>query len=152
LADGTQTVALVLPNPSRQLWLKNVIAHTAGQNWVAKLYTNNYTPLVGTPSGGSVAADFTEAAGGGYVAKTLTGGTWTLGDDGVDDGLASYTEQVWTFTGALTGSATIYGVFFVQATSGLLLAAEKFANPFQPLNNGDAYGYTPKVRLGDLTP
>lgn len=138
-------MALVVPTASRQTMAKAAFNHTAAQNQTLKLYTNNYTPIMS-----SVAADFTEAAGGGYAAKTLTGTSWTVGDDGVDDALLSYAEQVWTFTGTLTGSASAYGIFVVQATSGLLMYAEKFANPYQPLNSGDAYGYTPKFRLGDI--
>lgn len=143
-------MAMVIPVPSRQLFLKNWLNHTAPQNAVLRLYTNNYTPVIGSPSGGSVAADFTEAAGGGYAAKTLAGSSFTLGDDGVNDALASYADQTWTFTGALTGSATIYGWFMTQATSGLLMAAELLSDTYTPAVNGDSLTLAPRIRGGDL--
>lgn len=143
-------MAIVIPEPSRELILKNFLNHTAAQNLTLKLFTNNYTPLIGTPTGGSVAADFTEASGGGYAAKTLTGSSWTLTNDGVNDGKATYADQTWTFSGALSGSATIYGYFVVQATSGLLVWAERFSDTFTPAVANDALTVSPAIRAGDL--
>lgn len=137
----------VVPTPSRQLAAKNWLNHTSPQNWILKLYTNDYTPVVT-----STAANFTEASGGGYTSKTLTGSSWTITDDGVDDALATYAQQVWSFSGALSGSATVYGVFAVQASSGLLLGAERAPNPFTPATSSDQFGFTPNVRVGDLVP
>lgn len=141
---------IYIPNPSRKTMGGIITNKTTQRDWVAKLWTNNYTPVIGNPSGGSVAGDFTEAAGGGYASITLTGASWTAGDDGVDDGLLTYADLVWTFTGALTSNATIYGCFFVQATSGLLMLAAKDTNPYTPTANGDTYRVPPSVRYGDL--
>ena len=119
----------------------------ASKDLVVKLYTNNYTPV-----DTSVAGDFTEAAGGGYVTKTLTNGSWTVtvGNDPSD---AVYAEQTWTFTGTLTGSATIYGYFVVGNNgTGTLVYAELLGASFQPLNNGDQLKITLKFQLSKGTP
>lgn len=116
-----------------------------GKNLTLKLNTNNYVPL-----DTSVAGDFTEAAGGGYAAVTLTNGSWviTVGNDPSD---AVYAQQTWTFTGALTGTATIYGYFVVDA-DGVFVFAEKFDYSMTPAKNGDQLKVTPKCQLSKGTP
>jgi hypothetical protein len=118
---------------------------TASKDLSLRLYTNNYIPL-----DTSVAGDFTEASGGGYAAKTLTNGSWTVtvGNDPSD---AVYAEQTWTFTGALSGSATIYGYFILDA-DGILCLGEKFDYSFTPAKNGDQLRLTPKFQLSKGTP
>jgi hypothetical protein len=138
-------MALVFPLASRQLAAKNVLNHTAPQNQTLKLFSNDYTPVSAT-----VVADLTETTGGGYASKSLTGSSWTIGDDGVDDALASYAEQTWTFTGTVGGTGIIYGYYVIQATSGLLLYAERLSSSYTPAVNGDALAITPKIRFGDL--
>lgn len=138
-------MAIVVPTPSRQTLVKNCLNHTAPQNQTLKLFSSNTTPTVAT-----VVGDFTETSGGGYASKALTGSSYTIGDDGVDDALASYAEQTWTFTGVVSGTGIVYGYYIVQATSGLLMWCERFASSFTPAVNGDALALTVKLRLGDL--
>lgn len=138
-------MAIMVPTPSRQAMIKCVLNHTAAQNQTLKLFSSNTTPTVAT-----VVADFTETTGGGYASKALTGSSYTIGDDGVDDALASYAEQTWTFTGVIGGTGIVYGYYIIQTTSGLLLWCEKFASSFTPAVNGDALALTVKLRLGDL--
>ena len=123
----------------------NNVWPSGGKNLTLKLYTNNYTPL-----DSSVAGDFTEASGGGYAAKTLTNGSWTVtpADDPSD---AVYAEQTWTFTGALAGSATIYGYFVIDA-DGTIVLGEKFDYSFTPAKNGDQLRVTPKFQMSKGTP
>jgi len=61
----------------------------------------------------------------------------------------SYAKQTWTFTGALDGSATIYGYFIIGATSGVLIAAERAAtaDQFAPADNNDTYSVTPVLKF-----
>lgn len=94
-----------------------------------KLYGNNYTPVAA-----SIAANFTEIAGGGYASKSLLFANWTI--TGGTPSIALYAFQEWTFTGVLTAPATIYGYFVVETVSGLLKWADRFpaANvPFSPI-------------------
>lgn len=136
-------MALKLADVGSTLILKsflNKAQASGGNNLTLKLFTNNYTPLTT-----SVAGDFTEAAGGGYAAITLTAGSWTVSTSSTPR-QASYAEQTFTFTGALTGNATIYGYFIVDA-DGVLVYAEKAAGTLQPTTNGETYKVTPVITL-----
>ena len=110
-----------------------------------KLYATNVTP-----TDASTNASFTIATGGGYADKTLTGGSWTVGDDGGGIQQAAYAEQTWTFTGALTTNGTIYGYVVQDGTT--LLWAELLATPFTPAANGDQLKITPVFKLSKGTP
>jgi hypothetical protein len=116
-----------------------------GNDLTLKLFTSNTTPADTDTSG-----TYTEAAGGGYVAKTLTCGSWTVtvGNDPSD---ATYAEQVWTFTGALTLGASVYGYYIVDS-DGALIWAERFASNFTPAYAGDKIYLTPKIQLSKGTP
>jgi hypothetical protein len=116
-----------------------------GNNLTLKLFTNDYTPV-----DTSVAGSFTEASGGGYAAKTLTNGSWTV-TTANDPSDAVYAQQTFTFTGALSGSATIYGYFVVDA-DGTLIWAERLAQSFTPASNGDELKVTPKFQMSKGTP
>jgi hypothetical protein len=100
-----------------------------GKNLTMRLFVNNYTPL-----DTSTAGNFTEASGGGYVAKTLTNGSWAESNvAGIEQ--AAYASQTWTFTGALTTNPTVYG-YYVTDSDGVAIYAEAQAS-FTPANNGD---------------
>lgn len=118
---------------------------TGGNNLTLKLFCNDVTPI-DTHTAGS----YTEASGGGYAAKTLTNGSWTVtvGNDPSD---ATYAQQTFTFTGALTTNPTIYGYFVVDG-DGTLIWAEVFAAAFTPANNGDQVKVTPQFQLSKGTP
>lgn len=116
-----------------------------GKNLTLKLYTNDYTPL-----DTSVAGSFTEASGGGYAAKTLSNGSWTV-TTGNDPSDAVYAQQTFTFTGTLSGGASVYGYYVVDA-DGVLLLAERFAYSFTPSYNGETLKVTPRFQLSKGTP
>lgn len=110
---------------------------TAPENLVYGLFTNNITP-----ADTDTVATYTEAAGGGYAAKTLTGSTWTVTAGSPSQ--AAYPQQSWTFTGALTTNPTIYGYFAKRATTGDLVLAETFSS-FTPAASGDNIALTPAI-------
>jgi len=120
-----------------------------GINLTLKLFATNVTP---SATGADTAAAFTEAAGGGYAAITLTNGAgnWTQSAVGGIEQVA-YAQQTFTFTGALTTNATIYGYYVVDA-DGELIWAEKAGSTFTPANNGDTYKVTPIFQLSHGTP
>lgn len=121
------------------------VAPTGGVNLTLKLFTSNTTP-----ADTDTAATYTEAAGGGYAAKTLTAANWTVAQvSGI--ATASYAQQEFTFTGALTDSVSIYGYFVVDA-DGVLVYAERAAAAYTPANNGDKYNVTPEFQLSKGTP
>ena len=133
---GVSLAVLLVPNIGEDLALKAFLNHTAGQNGVLRLYTNNITPAETDTAG-----TYTEASGNGYSALTLTGSSWTITQGAPTE--AAYAEQTFTFTGAL---GNVYGYFVTQTTSGSLMYAERFTGaPFNIQNNGDQIKITPKI-------
>lgn len=130
-------MTLVVPEVGEVIALKAFLNALAGQDQTLKLFATNVTP-----SETDTAGTYTEAAGGGYAAKSLTGTSWSF--TSATPSFAQYAQQTYTFTGALTTNPTIYGYFAVQATAGTLLWAEAFAS-FTPANNGDQILLTPKI-------
>lgn len=130
-------MTIMVPNTGEVIALSYLVNKAAPENLVYRYFTNNITP-----SETDTAATYTEAAGGGYAALALTGANWTV--TGGAPSAASYAQQTTTFTGALTGNATIYGYFVTRATSGDLVLAETFAS-FTPAANGDNIKLTPQI-------
>lgn len=117
---------------------------SGGNNLTLKLFCNNITP-----SQTDTAGTYTEAAGGGYAAKTLTNGSWTINPtDHPKD--ATYAQQTWSFTGPLTTNGTIYGIYIVDA-DGVLIYSEALT-PYTPTTSTDTYKYTPVFQASSGTP
>lgn len=114
-----------------------------GNNLTLKLFVNDVTPA-------QTGISYTEAAGGGYAAKTLTNGSWTV-TPANDPSDAIYAQQVFTFTGALTTNPTIYG-YYVEDADGTILWAERLTASFTPANSGDHVDITPKFQMSSGTP
>ena len=92
---------------------------------ILKLYSNDVDPEAST-----TVTQFTEFTGDGYSEKTLESTNWS-----VSAGVATTTPQTWEFTGA-TGE--VYGYYLVGASTGKLIAAEKFSNgPYTVAVSGD---------------
>lgn len=129
---------LILSNNGEVIALSYLVNRIASpENLIYRLFTNNVVP-----SETDTAATFTEAVGGGYVAKTLTGATWNPVAGAPTQ--VEYPVQTWTFTGALTGPPTIYGYFITRATAGDLIGAENFA-AYTPAAAGDVLNLTPRI-------
>lgn len=129
-------MALVVVNNGENIALSYLVNKvTTPENLVYKLFATNITP-----GETDTAGTYTEATGGGYSTKAaLTGANWTIAT-----GTASYTDLVWTFTGALTTNPTIYGYYVVRASTGDLVFAESFTG-FTPASNGDSLTITPQI-------
>lgn len=140
-------MALTLADVGADCILKKYFAgwSAADNSLRFKLYTNNLTP-----ADTDVAGSYQEAAGGGYAVITLTTGAWSIAT-GNDPSDATAAQQTWTFTGSLTGSATIYG-YFVTDGDGTLIFGERLGTSFTPANNGDQLKLTPKFQLSKGTP
>ena len=128
---------IVVPNTGEVIALAYLVNKQAPENLIYRYFTNNITP-----SETDTTATYTEAAGGGYAAMTLTGPSWTV--TGGAPSQAAYAQQTTTFSGALTGNATIYGYFVTRATSGDLVLAETFTS-FTPAASGDQIKLTPQI-------
>lgn len=129
-------MSIVVPNTGEDLALKALLNNTAGQDQTLKLFTNNITPAETDTAG-----TYTEASGGGYASKSLTGANWVF-TPGAPSNATYNAAQVFTFTGTIGGSGTVYGYYVVQTTSGTLLWAEATSS-FTPLVNGDTITMTP---------
>lgn len=116
-----------------------------GTDLTLKLFCNDVTP-----ADTDTAGTYTEASGGGYAAKTLTNGSWTVASAN-DPSDAVYAQQMFTFTGALDTNPTIYGYYVVDA-DGVLVWAEAIAATFTPATNGDELKITPKFQMSKGTP
>ena len=99
------------------------------------------------------AAGHTIAAGGGYADITLypEGGSAPAATVSSVGGIlqVAWPQQTFTFTGALTGNATIKGYQIVKGTT--ILHTEELTTNFQPTTNGDTYKVTPIIQIGNGT-
>lgn len=120
-------MSINLTTNGENITLSYLVGKTAtSENLLLKLFTNNITSL--SPS--DTVSTYTEAFGGGYSYKTLTGSSWS-----VENGIATYPTQTWTFTGSV---GNIYGYYLVRATTGDIVLSEKFSGgPYNVQTNGD---------------
>lgn len=130
----------IIPNDSEALAIGRFVGKTAQENFTLKLYKSNTTP-----ADASVTADFTESTFTGYSAATLTMASWTVTQNsGTTPSVASYAEQTFTSSANQTAEL-VYGYFIVGATSGKLIAAEKFATAVSISNLNDKVSITPSL-------
>jgi len=131
-----------------------------GADEILKTYFNNYRPSLGTKlylrlfvtdvTPAQTGVTYVQASGGGYQAKELLNGSWTI-TPGNDPSDAVYAQQVFIFTGALDTNPTIYG-YYVEDADGTILWAERLTAAFTPANNGDHVDITPKFQMSSGTP
>jgi len=130
-------MTLIVPNSGEAV----LLALALSEDVILKLYSNDVTP-----GENSVVSDFTEVAGAGYAAKTLSSDAWNIVTG--DPSVASYAYQDFQFTGPTTAPSTVYGYFVVNA-AGVLLWAERFNElvvPFSPVI-GTVVRITPKLSM-----
>lgn len=131
-------MALVVCNNGETIALSYLTGKTGStENLIYRLFATNVTPAE-TDTAGS----YTEATGGGYASKTLTGASWTVTAGAPTS--AAYAQQDWTFTGPLTTNGTVYGYYVTRASTADLVLAETFTS-FVPTNNGDKILLTPAI-------
>lgn len=134
-------MGLVVPDAAELRFLNLILADAM----TLRIFGNN-----ATPSATSVAASFTEIAGGGYTNRALVFAGWSF-----TTGTPSYGLQVkqsWVFTGAINAPSTIYGYFVTRDSDGLLMWAERFPVaqvPFTPVA-GSLVEITPKFTGGSV--
>ena len=132
-------MALVVPDLGEIELLTKLLKNTADtEDYILKLYKNNYTPIAATVVGSFTEADFTN-----YVDKTIARSDWATPSTVSNKAESSVATQSWT-CGVTTN--TIYGYYVVGATSGVCLWAEEFATA-RVLADGDILNLTPKFNL-----
>lgn len=131
-------MTLLVPNVGENIALSYLTGKTTTvRDLVYRLFATNVTPAET-----DVAGTYTEAAGGGYASKTLTGASWVITNGAPTS--ADYAQQTWTFTGALSTNPTVFGYYVTRVTDADLVLAETFTS-FTPANNGDQILLTPKI-------
>lgn len=135
-------MSITVPNGGEVIALDAITGKTPATGWTLRLYTAISPAL----SNATVVGHLTQAAGGGYAGIALTAANWVT-TPGTPTSTA-YPKQTFTFTGTLTGNATVIGYYITRA-DGSLVFAEALAS-FQPANNGDTVDVTPTFTLGSL--
>jgi hypothetical protein len=126
-------MALAFPDQGENLALEMIVNKTAAQNLILRLYTSNTTP-----GESDTEATYTECAMAGYSAITLTGASWGA----AAAGSIAFAQQTFTFSGA----GTVYGYYTTQASSGLLVYAERFSDgPYTYPSGGGTLKVTPTI-------
>lgn len=133
-------MALLLTNQGETIALEALVAKTAGQNLVLRLYKSNTTPGETDTEATYTEADFT-----GYSAITLTAANWSVSAGAPST--ASYAQQTFT-SSAGSQSQNVYGYYLTQVTSGKLVWAERFSDgPYTITNNGDTIKVTLSITM-----
>jgi hypothetical protein len=118
-------MSAVVPDGLEVIVLNSLIATPLSM----RLFSNNKTP-----AHGDTTAAYTQVAGGGYAAKSLTLANWVV--TAGDPSKAVYNaSQTWEFTGVTTAPGTIYGYYIVRVSDNQLVIAERFPSgsvPFVP--------------------
>lgn len=123
----------------------NNVRPAGGNNLTLKLFCNDVTP-----GDTDTSSTYTEASGGGYAARVLTNGSWTI-NSANDPSDVVYATQNFPFTGPLTTNTTVYGYYVVDA-DGVLQWAERFTTSFTPTASGDYINVTPSFQLSNGAP
>ena len=96
-----------------------------------------------------VAVNHTEAFGGGYASKTLTGTPVVALVGGIPT--VTFPQVTFEFTGPLTTNLDIRGYEVVEISSGITIFEEVFANAVRPIA-GDLLPIIPRCQLGNGVP
>jgi hypothetical protein len=115
-------------------------ALSTNENYILRLYQNNYTPVDASAPGSFTEANFTS-----YAALTLTRALWNSAVVVSLKAETSYGSAPLSWTCGASGN-TIYGYYVTGATSGVVLWAELFATS-RILASADVLNLTPKFTL-----
>ena len=135
-------MALYTPNQGELELLDKMLKDplVTDENYILRLYQNNYTP-----DDSSVVGSFTEASFTNYAAVTMTRAGWNASVTVSNKAESSYGSAPLSWTCGASGN-TVYGYYVSGATSSVVLWAEKFATS-RVLANADVLQLTPKMTL-----
>lgn len=135
-------MALYTPNQGELELLDKMLKDplVTDENYILRLYQNNYTP-----DDSSVPGSFTEASFTNYAAVTMTRANWNASVTVSNKAESSYGSAPLAWTCGASGN-TVYGYYVSGATSSVVLWAEKFATS-RVLANADVLQLTPKMTL-----
>lgn len=135
-------MAMYTPNAGELELLDKMLkkALSTNENYILKLYQNNYTPDDNSTSGSFTEANFTN-----YAAVTMTRAGWNSAVVVSNKAESSYGSGPQTWTCGASGN-TIYGYYVVASGTSTVLWAELFPTS-RILANGDVLNLTPKFTL-----
>lgn len=133
---------LTVPSIGELELLDRLLKDTLSQNedYLLKLYQNNYSPDANSASGSFTAATFTN-----YAARTLTRAGWNSAVMNSGKAESSYSTAPLSWTCGASGN-TLYGYWVEGSMSGKALWAEKFTTA-RVLASGDVLNLTPVFSL-----
>lgn len=133
-------MALVVPNNGELELLDKMLkdALSVNEDYILKLFGNDYTPDQSTTSTSLTEANFTN-----YAAKTLTRANWNSAVTVSNKAQSSYGSAPLTWTCGTTGDE-VFGYWVEGATSGTVLWAERFATS-RVLSSTDILNLTPQM-------
>lgn len=132
----------VLLNQGETVMLNAFTAKTPGQVLRLRLFKNDVTPAETDTEATYTQATFTGYPAGG-ISLPAASATTVAGEP------SQTTFPPQRFTATVDQSAqTIYGYYYVQTSSGLAVAAERFATPYVIQRAGDALDITPTISMG----
>jgi len=125
-------MTLIVPDVAKNNILNEILNRATIK---LKLFSNSTTP-----GSGSTNASFTEVAGGGYADVTLVFASWV-----VANGIATYPQITFTFSGVTNAPGTIYGYWIVDTADNTFLWAENLpSTPYTPAA-GSTGKITPRI-------
>jgi hypothetical protein len=132
-------MSLVLQNNGESIALQLLVNKIATpENLKLKLFKSNTTPAETDTAATYTVADFT-----GYADVTLTGASWTV--SGTAPTSIGYAQQTFT-AGAVGGSQSVYGYYYVRASTGDIVASERFLDaPYVVSQAADEIRVTPAI-------
>jgi len=135
-------MALITPNAGELELLDKMLkdALSSDENYILKLYQNDYTP-----DDNAVGGSFTEASFTNYAARTLTRANWNSATTVSSKAETSYGSGPQSWTCGASGN-TVYGYYVTGSVSGTVLWAERFSTS-RVLASGDVLNITPKFTL-----
>jgi hypothetical protein len=133
-------MGLIIPNEGELELLDKMlkVALLVDEDYLLKLYKNNYTPDASSTASNFIEADFT-----GYSAKTLLRSNWNTSTTVSGKASTNYPQQTWT-CGVSTND--VYGYYVLGADSGIVLWTERFANT-KTLEENDVINLTLRFTL-----
>jgi len=134
---------LIVPDAAEIEFAKRALYGDAGaEDLSLRLYKTNVTPAESDVAGTYTVADFT-----GYSNKTITssqsGSTWSVPETTSGTTSSTYgTSQTWS-----AGSTqTLYGIYYVFATSGTIAGVEAFSS-VKTVDSGDTITVIPRFEF-----
>ena len=116
-------MSIIVPNEGELELLDKMLkdALDTDENYVLKLFQNDYTP-----EGNTTSADFSEADFTNYVSKTLTRANFGAASLNVSNEAETQYASELSWTCGSTGN-TVYGYYVLGVTSLKVLWTERFA-------------------------